>query len=57
MLSLACPCKQFLNYYDAVFQGYTLEGYPGTKKPSFIEPKKKKALLAKAREEALKKAQ
>ena len=36
--------------------GYTLEGYPGTKKPSFIEPSKKKALRAKARELALKQA-
>lgn len=30
-------------------EGYSLEGYPGTKKPSFVEPKKKKALLAKRR--------
>ncbi len=37
-------------------EGYTLEGFPGTKKPSYVEPKKKKALLAKVRAQAEKAA-
>mmetsp|Transcript_27621 Transcript_27621/g.60446 ORF Transcript_27621/g.60446 Transcript_27621/m.60446 type:complete len:130 (+) Transcript_27621:45-434(+) len=40
----------------ASMEGYTLEGFPGTKKPSYLEPGKKKALRNKAREQALKTA-
>ncbi|MEW5302919.1 MAG: hypothetical protein WDW38_003974 [Sanguina aurantia] len=33
-------------------EGYTLDGYPGTKKPSYIEPKKRGAMMAKVRAKA-----
>ena len=34
----------------ASMEGYTLEGFPGTKKPSFISAGEKKELRARARE-------
>ncbi|KAJ9521209.1 hypothetical protein QJQ45_022933 [Haematococcus lacustris] len=36
----------------ASMEGYTLENYPGTKKSSYVTPKKKAAMLAKLRSQA-----
>mmetsp|Transcript_22693 Transcript_22693/g.62652 ORF Transcript_22693/g.62652 Transcript_22693/m.62652 type:complete len:129 (-) Transcript_22693:420-806(-) len=36
----------------ATAQGYTNEGYPGTKRPSYISPKEKRLLKQEARERA-----
>lgn len=38
----------------ASMEGYTLEGFPGTKKPSFISAGEKKELRSRARELAMK---
>lgn len=40
----------------ASMEGYSLEGYTGTKKPSYIAPGEKKALRAEARANAMKEA-
>ncbi|KAF5833588.1 hypothetical protein DUNSADRAFT_10040 [Dunaliella salina] len=36
----------------ATAQGYTNEGYPGTKRPSYISPKEKRLIKQEARERA-----